>query len=118
MRADGQGGISSVRATFNIGGCVILEQRGSGTYEVALNGIGRATVTVTTTDAVDTQACDPSNSLPLPQEAELVFEFAINRVVPNAAQVLDGIGLTFVSTDPSSINFAFGTQGVLRRQQR
>jgi hypothetical protein len=118
FRADGKGGITGVRATFNIGGCVILQQRGSGTYEVASTGIGRATITVRTTDAVDTEACDPSTALPVPQEAEFVFEFTINQVVPNASQTLDSLGLTFVSNDPGGIKFASGSQGTIRRQKR
>jgi hypothetical protein len=121
FRADGNGQVQGVRVTFSIGGCVILDQRGGGTYQLARTGIGRATVTLTTVGAVDTEACDPSDpsiSLPPPQEAEFVLEFAVNQAVPNANQVLDSIGLTFVS-DPNSvspINIASGTQGTIRRQ--
>ncbi len=85
--ADGRGFVR-VRATQNIAGACILEQEGSGDYEVARDGSVRAKATLTNLSAEGCESIQPP--IEEGEDATFFIRLLIDR---NGNQQLIGVGL-------------------------
>ena len=111
--ADGQGNLSEIESTLNVGGCVVIRQTGDGTYAVERNGTGSAETTLTN-DVVEpvggaNAPCPALDTSLLAKQVGFSFEFAINP------QGLEIVGLDW--TDANGVPIvAFGSQGAAQPQ--
>lgn len=119
--ANGRGQLRSVKVTYNIGGCVILELNGNGTYNT--DRFGSTTATVNLSPASN-QTPAIFCALPFdfsPGPVEFEFQSYLNQSAKNSNQTADGITTRFDVLDEdgqTSLTIAGGALGSIKRQGR
>jgi hypothetical protein len=107
VTADGAGSLTTIESVFNVGGCAVVRQTGSGTYAVNANGLGQASGQMITSavDQIGTvnAPCPALDPALVPATSTFNFEFSI-----------DDSGLNLVATSwegPAGPLAAFGASG-------
>jgi hypothetical protein len=117
MRATRSGNIRGVKNTFNIGGCLILSQSGSGSYSSA-GAIGTARVTLTVVDVRqgEDNACGPVLALAnnVPDTVTYEFDFVVNQKRNNSNQIVDIVGVRLLDESGTIPLLGFESHGVAR----